>query len=64
MLLAEDSTRNELQRHRTLHEWLAANPSITLDALNTRVYTEMFLTPRSDPWLGLRADDLYTGLED
>jgi hypothetical protein len=26
------------------------------------VYAELFLTPRGDPWLGLLADDAFTGL--
>jgi hypothetical protein len=34
-----------------------------LDALNERVYTELFLTPSSDPWLGLMPADTYTALE-
>ena len=35
-----------------------------VDALNEWVYAELFLTPSSDPWLGLAPRDVYTALED
>lgn len=60
--IATDSARNEYLFHRTLHEWLAASP-LDLDAFNERVYSELFLTPSSDPWLGLFPGDSYTGIE-
>ena len=34
-----------------------------VNALNERVYAELFLTPSSDPWLGLLPPDTYTALE-
>ncbi len=52
--IAEDTVRNEYLFHRRIHEWLAsssARPDV--DTLNERVYAELFLTPSSDPWLGL-----------
>jgi hypothetical protein len=48
--------------HHALHGWLAENPTKSLDELNERVYAELFLTPSSDPWLGLVNQDAYTGL--
>jgi hypothetical protein len=33
-------------------------------AFNEKVYAELFLTPSSDPWLGLAPADAYTALED
>jgi hypothetical protein len=33
-----------------------------VEPLNERVYAELFLTPSSDPWLGLKPDDVFTGL--
>jgi hypothetical protein len=59
--VAEDSVRNEMTFHRRVHEWLAAAP-LDFEALNQRVYAELFLTPRSDPWLGLMPADAFTGL--
>lgn len=59
---AADGARNELLFHRRVHAILAAErPDFA--ALNARVYAELLRTPASDPWLGLRADDLYDGLE-
>lgn len=60
--IAEDTVRNEYGRHVTLHEWLIANPDMPLDAFNKKVYAEMFLTPDSDPWLGLLPTEAYTGV--
>ena len=50
--------------HSRIHEWFAAGaaPSDT-DTLNAKVYAELFLTPDSDPWLGLIARDTFTALE-
>jgi hypothetical protein len=61
--MAMDSVRNEYELHRQLHEWFAAGAQRDLEALNERVYAELFLTPRSDRWLGLAPADMYTGLE-
>jgi hypothetical protein len=32
-------------------------------ALNQKVYTELFLMPASDPWLGLNPRDVYCALD-
>jgi hypothetical protein len=34
-----------------------------MEELNRRVYAELFLTPESDPWLGLRVDGVYSAIE-
>lgn len=60
--IAEDTVRNEYTFHRQIHEWLAAKAT-PVDELNERVYAELFLTPSSDPWLGLVPADTYTALE-
>lgn len=62
--LAKDTAQNELRFHRTLHVWLAENPSVALDAFNRRVYADLFLTPDGDPWLGLAPADTYAALDD
>ena len=48
--------------HTKIHEWLSSAPS-DADQLNSKVYAELFLTPDSDPWLGLAPRDTFTGLE-
>jgi len=64
MLIALDSVRNEYVLHTRLHAWLIADPSgDDVNALNEKVYAELFLTPRSDPWLGLLSPEVYTALE-
>jgi|GEM_PF-355982 len=64
--IAEDTVRNEYLLHLQIHEWLATNPQLATDveALNQKVYAELFLTPNQDPWLGLVPENIYTALED
>src|SRR5262249_40112454 len=51
--MAVDTVRNEYELRRQLHEWFLAGAARDLEPLNEQVYAELFLTPRSDPWLGL-----------
>jgi len=60
--IAVDTVRNEYQLHRQLHQWLIADASPNIDQFNERVYAQLFLTPSSDPWLGLAPVDTYTAL--
>ncbi len=62
--IAVDTVRNEYLLHRQLHQWLA-DPAghIEVEKLNERVYAQLFLTPSSDPWLGLVPADTYTALD-
>lgn len=62
--IALDTVRNEYLLHTKVHAWLLNLKYFNdLDSLNEKVYAELFMTPRSDPWLGLVAPDAYTGLE-
>ena len=62
--ISEDTVRNEYLFHTKIHEWLAAAPATqNLDAFNSKIYAELFLTPDSDPWLGLAQPDICTALE-
>jgi hypothetical protein len=62
--IAEDTVRNEYTFHRQIHQWLAMGQDRSaVEALNERVYAELFLTPSTDPWLGLLPPDTYTALE-
>ena len=59
-----DGLRNEILFHARLHAWLRdAGEAPAFAALNERVYRELLRTPAGDPWLGLRADDLFDGIE-
>ena len=61
--VALDTVRNEFFLHTQLHAWLIADPvRFDVELLNEKVYAELFLTPGSDPWLGLFPES-YTALE-
>lgn len=61
--IAEDTCRNEYHLHPQIHAWLAESQVTNVDELNRRVYAELFLTPDSDPWLGLAPNDTFTALQ-
>jgi hypothetical protein len=64
-VIAEDTARNRYTFETTLHQWfLAGGVTKDLRALNEKVYTELFLTPSTDPWLGLFPADSYIGIDD
>jgi hypothetical protein len=65
--IAEDTVRNEFEFRAMILGWLSERPPSgdrhdALDALNRRVYTELFLTPDQDRWLGLVEPDVFTGI--
>jgi hypothetical protein len=61
--IAIDTVRNEYVLHNTLHRWLAGEwMTKDVESLNEQVYARLFLTPRSDPWLGLASPEIYTGI--
>ena len=65
MSQALDSVRNEYLLHREIHNWYVnGEVSDDFDTLNERVYSDLFLTPSSDPWLGLAPRDVYTALDE
>ena len=63
--LAVDAFVNETRLHFQIHRWFA-NGEVDGDfePLDERVYRELFGTPRSDPWLGLRDEAVYDGLRE
>jgi len=62
--LALDTVRNEYLLHGKLHEWFSRGGAPTdVEQLNEQVYARLFLTPSSDPWLGLVNPATYTGLK-
>lgn len=63
-LIALDTVRNEYLMHTKLYVWLLKDPARNdVAKLNEKVYTNLFLTPKSDPWLGLFSADVYTALD-
>jgi hypothetical protein len=62
--IALDTVRNEYLLHTKLYAWLIADRQRSdLATLNKRVYAELFLTPASDPWLGLFSPEVYAALD-
>ncbi|MEO0376278.1 MAG: hypothetical protein AAF329_16985 [Cyanobacteria bacterium P01_A01_bin.17] len=63
--MALDTVRNEYLLRSQIHQWfLEEADTQTVEALNTKVYADLFLTPDSDPWLGLRSQSAYSAIED
>jgi len=65
--IAQDTVRNEYVFHAQIHNWFANGEFMNSDktaltSLNRRVYDQLFLTPASDPWLGLVNENVYTGI--
>lgn len=62
--VALDTVRNEYLMHTKLYMWLMNDPVRNdVEKLNTKVYDSLFLTPGSDPWLGLFSPEVYTALD-
>ncbi len=61
--VAEDTVRNEYLFHSQIHEWFTQKQiPAKFDDLNEKVYAQLFLMPKSDPYLGLIPADTYTAL--
>ena len=65
--IARDTVRNEYYYHNRIHQILEEDHdghlTADVEALNRRIYAELFLTPDYDAWLGLVPEDTYTALE-
>jgi hypothetical protein len=63
--VALDTVRNEYLMRIKLYAWMLQDRGRSdLETFNDKVYSELFLTPASDPWLGLFTADTYMALED
>ena len=62
--MAVDTVRNEYLLHGQIHQWFIENDQTSdVNSLNEKVYAELFLTPNSDPWLGLMSNDSYSAID-
>jgi hypothetical protein len=60
---ALDTTLNDYIFRTKIFSVLSENNNNRLEQINERIYAEIFLTPRSDEWLGLYSPDVYTALD-
>lgn len=62
--MALDTVRNEYMLHSQIHQWFTQGKQTrSVEALNEQVYAQLFLTPSSDPWLGLFPSDSYNAID-
>ena len=62
--MALDTVRNEYILHSQIHQWFVqGSDTKSVDKLNEKVYSQLFLTPNSDPWLGLLPSDTYSAID-
>lgn len=63
--IARDQVVNQYVFHARIHGWFAEEAAIApkLATLDRRIYDQLFLTPASDPWLGLAPPDAYTAID-
>jgi len=62
--VALDTVRNEYLMRLKLYSWMLQDRGRSdLDSFNDKVYSALFLTPATDPWLGLFTTDTYMALE-
>ena len=59
--VAQDDVRNRYVMQWQVRKWIMAGQN-DFESLNRRVYNELFLTPREDPYLGLVDRNIFTGL--
>jgi hypothetical protein len=60
--VAADTIFDECALHLQIHSWFVNREVTDLASLNRRIYEELFLTPESDPWLGLRQPTIFTAI--
>lgn len=59
-----ETARNEVILRSELHRWfIEAELTKDFNTLNSEVYSRLFLTPRSDEWLGLLPEDAFMALD-
>jgi len=61
--VAADTEMNETKLRPRIRRWFANGEVTTIDALNERVYREIFLMPPDDQWMGLVSNDTFTAIE-
>ncbi len=61
-----DTVQNNYMRRTKILAFIAGQAKesrLSLTAINTWVYSQVFLTPADDPWLGLAPPDVFSAIE-
>ncbi len=61
--VAMDKVRNEYLFHSLIYKMLTEISDHDVENFNEIVYNNLFLTPRSDKWLGLYSPEVYSALD-
>ncbi|NJR14379.1 MAG: hypothetical protein HC785_00885 [Calothrix sp. CSU_2_0] len=62
--MALDTVRNEYLLRTQINRWfIEGKDTNQVERLNEKVYSQLFLTPSSDPWLGLLPSDTYSAID-
>jgi hypothetical protein len=62
--MTEEELRNEFVFHAAVHSHLSKAARVAFTSTNDYIYTNVFMTPQSDSWLGLMPTEAITGLPD
>jgi hypothetical protein len=60
--VAGDTLINRHGLRPLIHQLFVDEPLQSFDKLNATIYSEIFVTPQSDPWLGMAQPEGFTGL--
>ncbi len=64
VFLALDTTRNDFLMRTEVYETISNSRRLSnLETINEQIYAQVFLTPKTDEWLGLYTPTLYTALD-
>ena len=64
--IALDTVENNYMRRTRILAFIAgpaAESGLSLAAINEWVYSQVFLTPSDDPWLGLAPADVFSAID-
>ncbi len=62
-VIGQDTVKNEYHLHYLIHQWMSNEQLHETQALTSRIYNELFLSPLNDPWYGLSKPDVYSAVE-
>jgi hypothetical protein len=61
--IALDASNNKYRMEIPIHSLFVKGEEGNFESLNRKIYDVLFLTPKSDPYLGLGSDGAFTALQ-